>query len=244
MKITKLLATTALVAATSVALVGCGGGSNTLWKANFSQENNDVFTGYGVITENVADKSVTLAPSQDQNYAGFTYFGEIDKNYDWKKGGMTVEVKFDIDETTLTDGNYAIWSLSLNETDGAYITESPAFFIGTEDGIKFLHKNTGVDNDYALLAQDVTAVSIEGGEYTLKFDYNVNKAKDVTLTVSLYDNDGDRVYKSANNVVTVIDHAGYENGANLKQENVGGLRSLWLVRTTVAVEVEGLKITK
>ena len=245
MKIMKLLATTALVVATSVSLVGCGGdGVKPLWKADFSKENNEVFTGYGSITKNVADKSVTLAPNQDENFAGFTYFGETDKNYDWKKGGMTVQVDISIDDEDLTNGNYAVWSLSLNETDGAYITESPVFFIGTESGIKFLYKNTGVDSDYALLAQDTTAVSIADGDYTIKFDYDVNKAGEVVLTVSLYDDDGKRVYKSANNPINVIDHTGYTPGSMLKEENVGGLRSLWLVRTTVPVEVEGLKITK
>ena len=49
---------------------------------------------------------------------------------------MSVKLSLDLSSSNFTNGDYMVWSLALNETDGAYITENTVFFVGTENGIK------------------------------------------------------------------------------------------------------------
>lgn len=245
-KFGKILTTGALVALAGVTFMGCDDKTKenvppkTLWTADLSADG--IFGLYGTVEKN--DGSVTLKMPEGKNYAGSTYFGETDKNYDWVDGGMTVELKLNIDETEYGADDYSVWSLAINETDGKYITENASFFVGHQDGVKFIYKAVGVDTDYDALAADSTAVDLESGSYTMRYDYDVNAQGDIVLTVSLLDADNKEIYKSANNAVVAIDHEGYVPGTAVKEEDVAGLRYLWLARTTVDGVVEGLKITE
>lgn len=245
-KFGKILTASALVAVAGVTFVGCKDKSKddvspkTLWTADLSADG--IFGIYGTVEKN--DGSVTLKTPEGENYAGSTYFGETDKNYDWVDGGLTVELKINIDKTDYDADDYSVWSLALNENDGAYITENSSFFVGYEDGVKFIYKSEGVDTNYAALAADSSAVDLVSGSYTMRYDYDINAQDEVVLTVSLLNANGNEIYKSANNAVVAIDHTGYVPGTAVKEEDVGGLRYLWLARTTVDGVVEGLKITE
>jgi len=245
-KFGKILTAGALVAVAGVTFAGCDDNSKdnvppkTLWTADLSADG--IFGIYGTVEKN--DGSVTLKMPEGKNYAGSTYFGETDKNYAWVNGGMTVELNLNIDATDYDADDYSVWTLALNETDGKYITENSSFFVGHDEGVKFIHKAVGVDTDYEALAADTNAVDLESGSYTMRYDYDVNSQGEIVLTVSLLDSDNKEVYKSANNAVVVIDHAEHEAGSPVKQADVAGLRYLWLARTTVDGVVEGLKITE
>ena len=245
-KFAKILTTGALVAVAGVTFMGCDDKSNneppkTLWTADLSADG--LFGVYGTVEKN--EGSVTLKRPEGKNYAGSTYFGETDQNYDWVDGGLTVELKINIDATEYGEDDYSVWTLALNEkSDEKYITENSSFFVGHEDGVKFIYKAIGVDTDYDALAADSSAVDLESGSYTMRYDYDVNAQGEIVLTVSLLNANGNEVYKSANNAVVVIDHAGYVAGTPVNEEDVAGLRYLWLTRTTVDGVVEGLKITE
>ncbi|MBQ8522177.1 MAG: hypothetical protein IJ458_00755 [Clostridia bacterium] len=244
-KFGKILTTGALVAVAGVTFMGCNDKPKneqpkTLWTADLSADG--IFGVYGTVEKN--DGSVTLKMPEGKNYAGSTYFGETDKNYDWVEGGLTVELKVNIDETNYSADDYSVWTLALNETDGKYITENTSFFVGYEDGVKFIYKAVGVDTDYDALAADSSAIDLASGSYTMRYDYDVNAQGEIVLTVSLLNANGNEIYKTANNAVEVIDHEGYVPGTAVKEEDVGGLRYLWLARTTVDGVVEGLKITE
>ena len=64
------------------------------------------------------------------------------------------------------------------------------------------------------------------------------------LNIKLNDASGKEVYRSTNNQVVAIDHEGYVSGSALVEDNIGGLRYLWLARTTVNAKVTGLQITE
>lgn len=244
-KFIKFITSFAFVALLGVLLTGCGKDKNEpkeLWSANLSDGNNNLFGIYGTV-EN-GENFITLKPNENQNYAGSTYFGETDKNYDWNKGGMSIKLSLDLSSSNFANGDYMVWSLALNENDGAYITENSVFFVGTENGIKFISKNVGVDTDYEALAKEETAVTVKKDLYTVIFDYDVVEENKIVLNIKLNDASGKEVYKSTNNPVVAIDHEGYVPGSALVEDNIGGLRYLWLARTTVNAKVTGLQITE
>ena len=235
--------TMALVACTL--LVGCG--AKPVYQADLTQEG--VFGIYGTPTLSTEDKSVTLSPVESGSYftSSSTYFGEEDKNYDWTEGGMTVKVQMDITVDDYTATDYSVWTLGLNEkNDGAYITENTTFLVGSEAGLKFAYAAIGVDGyDQVRAYDEENAYTIaEDGKYTIVYDYDVNQEGNITLTVKLLNAQGQAVYTSADNAVAVIDHAGYTPGDAVAQEDVKGLRYLWLTRTSVNVEVTDLSIWK
>ena len=237
-KFFKILTATTLLFVFSVVLVGCK--SNVLWKADIND--NNLFGVYGTVEKN--DNSLILKRPDGANYAGSTYFGESDKNFEWENSGLTVSLNVNIDTSKYGQNDYSVWSLALNENDGKYITENSVFFVGTDSNVKFIYKNIGVETDYSVLTEEETAVSLTTGDYTIKFDYNVNDNKEIILDVLLLDSENTKIYSSLNNKVVVIEHDGYTPNSPLKEENVGGLRYLWLARTTVNGVVKGLKITK
>lgn len=228
----------------SVVFVACNG-PMTLWQADFTKGNENVFGVYGTPVENKEKGYVTLNPVGGQNYSSSTYFGKNDtKNFPWENGGLTVSLTVDVKKENLTDGKYAVWSLSLNETDGKYITEEPVFFIGDNDGVYFLYKFTGVDTDYSALKKDNTAIQIADGKYTVNYIFTVDSNDELKLKVTLTNETNMELFKSENNQVTAIDHTGYTNGTTLKQSNIAGLRYLWLARTNTPVDVYGLKVSR
>lgn len=228
----------------SVMFVACNG-PMTLWQADFTKGNENVFGVYGTPVENKEKGYVTLNPIEGQNYSSSTYFGKNDtKNFPWENGGLTVSLTVEVKKSELTDGKYAVWSLALNETDGKYITEEPVFFIGDNDGVCFLYKFTGVENDYNALKNDENAVKINDGKYTVHYIFTVNDKDELQLKVTLNNDMNMEVFKSENNQVTAIDHEGYISGAILKQSNISGLRYLWLARTNTPVNVYGLKVCR
>lgn len=228
----------------SVMFVACNG-PMTLWQADFTKGNENVFGVYGTPVENKEKGYVTLNPVEGQNYSSSTYFGKNDtKNFPWENGGLTVSLTVEVKKSELSDGKYAVWSLALNETDGKYITEEPVFFIGDTDGVYFLYKFTGVENDYNALKNDENAVKINDGKYTVHYIFTVNDKDELQLKVTLNNDMNMEVFKSENNQVTAIDHTGYTNGTTLKQSNIAGLRYLWLARTNTPVDVYGLKVSR
>ena len=243
----KILAVGALAVVSCAALAGCG--ETNLWSADFTKEASEIFSVYSEGAEKTQDNTIILSPLGEgsSRYSASTYFGETDKNYDWQEGGMNVSYTVKIGE--MAEGDFSVWSLALNETDGKYLTELPTFFVGTEDGIKFIYNFTGVENDYATLVSDETAVAIEEGEYTVKYMLSVNKDEQLEVEVCLQDEGGRKVYSSEKETFTVIEpelHEGknYTNETIVKEEMVKGLRYLWLTRTSVDVEVLALNITK
>ena len=244
-KFTKKITSFVFVVLLGISLTGCRASTKKtkeLWSANFSDGNNNLFGIYGTV-EN-GENFITLKPNQNQNYAGSTYFGETDKNYDWNKGGMSVKLSLDLSSSNFINGDYMVWSLALNEKDGAYITENSVFFVGTENSVKFISKNVGVDTDYNALASEDAAVTVKNDVYTVIFDYDVVEENKIMLNIKLNDASGKEVYKSTNNQVVAIDHEGYVSGSALVEENIGGLRYLWLARTTVNAKITGLQITE
>lgn len=239
-KFTKIIASFALVVLLGATLAGCG--ANVLWSADLSNGNNGLFGIYGIVED--GENFVTLKRNENQNYAGSTYFGETDKNYDWNNGGMSVELSLDLSASNFANGDYMVWSLALNQKDGTYITENAVFFVGTENGVKFIYKNVGVDADYEALANEENAVSVTSGVYTVVFDYDIVEKDEVILNIILKDASFKEVYKSTNNQVVAINHQAYVSGLALVQNDIGGLRYLWLARTTVDAKVTGLKITE
>lgn len=242
-KIIQTISVTLLITL-SVLLVACNG-PQTLWRADFTKGNQDIFGVYGTPTENKEKGFVTLSPVSGENYSSSTYFGKnTEKNFPWEQGGLTVSLTVDVKNSVLNSGKYSVWSLALNETDGKYITEEPAFFIGDTDGVYFIYKFTGVDTDYNTLKNDQKAVKLQDGKYTVNYIFTVDNEQNVLLTVTLNNGMNMEVFRSEKNSVTAIDHAGYTSGAVLKQNNIGGLRYLWLARTNVSVDVYDLKISK
>jgi len=236
-KFKKFFAGVSFALISGMIITGCF--NNVIWEANL---NNDLFGVYGTVEQ--VDDSLVLKRAQDQNYACSTYFGEEDKNFDWENGGLTVDLKVNIDTTKYGENDYSVWSLALNETDGKYITENSVFFIGTENGVKFIYKNVGVETDYNALKNEESAASLNSGDYTIRYDYNINNENEITLTINLLDSSNREIYRSIENEVVVIDHEGYTPNTPLNQDNVGGLRYLWLARTSVDGVVKGLKISK
>ena len=153
----KIFAVGALAVVSCAALAGCG--ETNLWSADFTKEASEIFSVYSEGAEKTQDNTIILSPLGEgaSRYSASTYFGETDKNYDWQEGGMNVSYTVKIGE--MAEGDFSVWSLALNETDGKYLTELPTFFVGTEDGIKFIYNFTGVENDYATLVSDETAVA-------------------------------------------------------------------------------------
>lgn len=234
----------ALLLTFSIVVVACNG-PMTIWQADFTKGNQDVFGVYGDPQENKEKGYVTLSPATGENYSSSSYFGKnTEKNFPWEKGGLTVSLTVEVNKNELSEGKYAVWSLALNETDGKYITEEPTFFIGDADGVYFIYKFTGVETDYDDLKNEQSAVKLVDGKYTVKYIFTANENDEVLLKVILNNDMNQEVYKSENNIVTAIDHTGYENGAILKQNNIAGLRYLWLARTNVSMNVYGLKVAK
>lgn len=234
----------ALLLAVSVTLVACNG-ATTLWETNFGNGNQGVFGTYGQVTDNKEQGYVRLTTNAGENYSASTYFGQNDtKNYNWEKGGFTVSLTVGVDSEELSAGKYSVWSLALNETDGKYVTEMPTFFMGGNDGVYFLYKFTGVENDYNALIKDENAVKIDNGKYTVNYIFSANAEDEIILKVTLENENNQEVFKSENNKITAIDHEGYTSESILKQSNVKGLRYLWLARTNAPVNVYKLKISK
>ena len=254
-KLTKGLALGTMALVSCATLAACGG-PRTLWQADFSNGNSEVFGIYGEIVNN-NDDTITLKPDTKygaQSTAGSTYFGEADKNYDWKEGGMSVNFKVYVDEDVIQEGKHVVWTLALNEKYAAdedagteekveYLTELPVFFVGTADGVKFVYNFTGVDqDDYTALVSGEDAVTLATGYYTVGYDFNVDEDNNVLVTVTLKDNSGKEVYKSADNTFDVIDSTQYSG--EVKEEMIEGLRYLWCVRTTTDVKVASVQITE
>ena len=246
-KFSKVLAALSLVLVAALVMVACGG-PTTLYKADFTQQG--LFGLYGSAQLN-QDNTLTLkSVEQDGVKVGpSTYFGESDKNYDWQEGGMQVAVSFKVNHEELQDGEYAVWSLGLNEKDGKYLTELPAFFVGTQDGVKCVFKFTGVDNDYVALAAQQDAVLLADGTYTLRYVFATKSNGEVEVTVKVEKEDGARVYASNAQTFTVIEptlHEGkdYTSQTVVKEDMVKGLRYLWLVRASVDVVVTNLEVAK
>lgn len=245
----------AIVLIAGVTLAACGGSPKTLWEADLA--NDDVFGIYGEVTKN-DDGTVTLGVDENHETAGSTYFGEADKNYDWVDGGMTVKLGVYVDSDVITAGERVVWSLGLNEkyvteadeSQGIeasesieYLTELAVFFVGTDDGVKFVFKETGVDqDDYLALVSGDDAATLTTGYYTVNYDFNVDSEGYVTLVVSLQDEDGKDVYESTESRFNVIDSTQYEG--EVKEEMVVGLRYLWCVRASTPVTVSSLAITE
>lgn len=248
-----------LVAVMGLIFCACGG-MTTLWSSDFSKGNDGAFNvaggDYGSLQENKDNKTITLTGVESKELAGVkvagnTYFGENkSKNYAWEKGGMVVEVKAKVDVDAMKEGGFYVWSLALNELDGTYLTELPTFFIGTENGVKFIYKFTGVDADKATLAADEKAYTIkESGFYTVKYQFATQENGEIKVTVKLADESGKEVYTSDAETFKVINpsiHEGkdYTNDTIVKEDMVKGLRYLWLVRTTVDVEVANVSVLK
>lgn len=261
-KFGKVFTSSAVALLSGIMLSACENPAKTLWSADLTKEG--VFETYGDVTLN-DDKTVTLTP---QSYgsvytAGNTYFGEKDdKNYDWTKGGMSVSFTTDVDASDITTGNAVVWSLALNEkvenaesdqttvnpaNNYRYLTELAVFFVGTDDGVKFVYAETGVDQtDYLSLVAGDDAALLANGEYTVTYDFNVDKDGYVTVIVSLKDADNKVVYSSNEDRFPVIDSHLYENGSDVKENMVEGLRYLWCVRVTSGqpVTVSSVKVTE
>ena len=233
--------------AVALSFAACGG-KTTLWSADFTKGNQDIFGIYGNVADN-QDGTITLSSNKGQNYSASTYFGQEGKNYAWNEGGLSVNLTLKVDTETLTNGEYFVWSLALNELDGTYLTELPVFFIGTESGVKFLYKFTAVDSDYAALAQEESAVSLTSGTYTVAYNFETQKNGEIELQVVLKNSKGKQVYASQASTFTVINptiHEGkdYTSETVVKEDMVKGLRYLWLVRNSVDVVVSDLSITE
>lgn len=228
----------------SVLVVACNG-PMTIWQSDFKNGNQNVFGVYGTPQENKEKGYVTLSPVEGENYSSSSYFGKnTEKNFPWEQGGLTVSLTVEVNKSQLITGKYAVWSLALNETDGSYITEQPTFFIGDSDGVYFVYKFTGVETDYEALKNEQSAVKLVDGKYTVNYVFTINEQNEVILKVTLNNHMNQEVYKSENNKVTAIDHSGYESGAILKQDNIAGLRYLWLARTNVPMNVYSVKVCK
>ena len=206
-----------LVVLLVVTLAGCFG-AKELWSADLSKGNNGLFGIYGTVEDK--ENSIVLKRATGQNYAGSTYFAETDKNYDWNQGGMSVELSINLNTQDYEVGDYSVWSIALNETDGAYITENAVFFVGTSDGVKFISKAVGVETDYEALVNDEDAAVLTTGEYTVVFDYSTDDNGEIELEVELRNQAGQKVYESEEIDVTAIDHEGYTGGQVLKEENI------------------------
>lgn len=254
-KLTKGLALGTMALVSCATLAACGG-PRTLWQADFSKGNSEVFGAYGEIVNN-NDNTITLKPDTSygaQATAASTYFGETDKNYDWVEGGMSVNFKVYVDEDVIQEGKHVVWTLALNEKYAAdedagteekveYLTELPVFFVGTADGVKFVYDFTAVDqDDYTTLVSGEDAASLSTGYYTVGYDFNTEENGTVKVTVTLKDNNGKEVYKSADNTFDVIDSTQYSG--EVKEEMIEGLRYLWCVRTTTDVKVASVQITE
>ncbi|MBE7082806.1 MAG: hypothetical protein E7378_03955 [Clostridiales bacterium] len=244
-KFFKGIVSACMVAACALLVTACGG-PTTLYEAKFANGNDGVFGLYGTVVDN-QDGTITLQNDGNATYptSASTYFGEADKNYDWEKGGLTVSLKVKVDKTQMGAGKFAVWSLALNEKEDDnvnYLTELPAYFVGTEAGVKFVHKFTGVDTDYDALVAQEDAVLLDDGYYTVNWQFDVNADDEVTLVVSLDNNAGQEVYASQENTFNVIDSS--TNTGVVTEEMVEGIRYLWLVRANADVVVDSLKITK
>ncbi len=226
----------------------CSCGVSYLWQSDFSEGNNNVFGIYGTVVDN-EDNTITLKKDASGNYSASTYFGQKSKNYDWQQGGMNVELKVYVDTNVLTNGNYFVWSLAINELDGTYLTELPVFFIGTSGGVKFAYSFTGVDADYTTIANLENSATLTSGYYTINYKFKTEENGEIKATVTLVSEGGNEVYNSGENTFTVIDptiHEGknYTDTTVVKEDMVKGLRYLWLVRTSVDVKVASVAITK
>ena len=257
-KLTKGIALGAMALVSCATLAACGG-PRVLWESDFSNGNGEVFGIYGEIVEN-NDNTITLKPKihDTKSTAGSTYFEEADKNYDWVEGGMAVNFKVYVDSEALTNGEYTVWSLALNEKyvveadeatgteaseDINYLTELPVFFVGTNDGVKFIYSETGVDqDDYVALVNTDEAVTLSTGYYTVGYDFNTDTDGTVKVTVTLKDNGGKEVYRSADNEFNVIDSTQYDGVVS--EDMIAGLRYLWCVRTTQDVKVQSVQVTE
>ena len=237
-------------------LAACGEKTRaTVWNGDFSGENIGGFytnnaNTYGTVTKN-KDGSITMtnvdADVTGEKTSTFTSFGEEDKNYDWVEGGMDVSFTMTVDPETIVDGTHVVWSLGLNEKDdGLYLTELPVFFMGTEDGVKFVYDFTGVDARADLDLSDAATITT-AGDYTVTYSFNVNDDDQIEVVVTLKDANGKELYKSNASTFTVINpgiHESKEYTADtvVTQDIVKGLRYLWCVRATVDVTVSAVSI--
>ena len=247
----KVLGILALSMAIIFGLAACGG-PVSLWKADLSQDGVfNVDSGkaeqpYGTVTKN-EDGTVTLKSSTanvtGEKWAANTYFGEKDKNFDYTNG-MDISYKVKVDPATMTEGTHAVWSLALNGKNGAYLTELPTYFLGTEEGVKFVYQFAGVDARDTVMANESAYTITEAGEYTVTYTLTTAENGELNVTVTLKDAANKTLYTSEASTFTVIENDDYTAGTVVKEDMTNGIRYLWLSRADVDVVVSGIEITE
>lgn len=241
-KLFTTLACIGMTAVTAFGFVGCNNTPTTIWSNDFNEGNAGAFVSAN-ITDNV-DGTITLndttAPngSTTQNY---TYFGNEDKNLDWEDN-MTISLKMKIENDSMTEGDYIVWSLALNGEDGNNMTEFPAFFVKGAEKVKFVYEFTGVDS-YPTVTNSAKAVELSDDTYELNYIFSENKNDEILIKVTLKDSNGNQVFTSENEKITVINNPQYTAGDIITEDMVGGLRYLWLTRNSVAVTLDSLTVT-
>lgn len=247
----KILGVLALSLAIIFGLAACGG-PVSLWKADLSQDgvfntdSGEVDKPLGTITKN-DDNTVTLKSStadvDGELWAANTYFGEEDKNFDYTSG-MDISYTVKIDPATMTEGTHAVWSLGINGSNGAYLTELPTYFLGTADGVKFAYQFTGVDDRDTVMANESAYTITEAGNYTVTYTLTTAENGELNVAVTLKDAANKTLYTADASTFTVIENDEYTAGTVVEEDMIDGIRYLWLTRANVDVVVAGVEITE
>ena len=247
----KVLGILALSLAIIFGLAACGG-PVSLWKADLSQDgvfNTDSGTAaqpYGSVTKN-EDGTVTLKSStanvDGELWSANTYFGEADKNFDYTNG-MDISYTVNVDPAKMTEGTHAVWSLALNGTNGAYLTELPTYFLGTENGVKFAYQFAGVDDRETVMANESAYTITEAGNYTVTYTLTTAENGVLNVAVTLKDAANKTLYTANASTFTVIENEEYTAGTVVEEDMIDGVRYLWLTRANVDVVVAGVEITE
>lgn len=247
----KLIGMLVLVAAVVFGFAACAQ-PTSLWKADLSQDgvfntnSGSAEQPYGSVTKN-ADGTVTLKGSAanvtGELWSANTYFGETDKNFDYTNG-MSISYTVNIDPATMKEGKHSVWSLALNGTNGAYLTELPTYFLGTENGVKFVYQFAGVDARGDVITNTKAYTITQKGSYTVSYKLTTAQNDEMNVQVTLKDANGKTVYASDAETFKVIDNEGATAGTIVKTDMIKGLRYLWLCRTNVDVTVSSVEITK
>ena len=247
----RLIGVLVLVTAVVLGFVACAKPA-PLWKANLSQDgvfntnSGDDEMPYGSVTKN-EDGTVTLKSStanvDGELWAANTYFGEADKNFDYTNG-MTVSYTVAIDPANMKEGKHSVWSLALNGTNGAYITELPTYFLGTENGVKFVYQFAGVDARNDVIKNENAYTVTQKGNYTASYKLTTAQNGELNVQVTLKDSNNKTVYTSKAETFEVIQNEGATPREVVKEDMIKGLRYLWLCRTNVDVVVSNIEITK
>lgn len=221
---------------------------NVLFKKSFTGgTNNDVFmdTYYGAIEESAADNSVILkAEANGAKFSGpNTYFGEDDKNLEWKELGMTVLMKIYIDKNEMEENDFFNITLAVNNKTPSYYNERSLYFRKYADAVKVGYMMSGSDEAINLEATgNAGAVTLETGWYVVKYNlhtYDNAGTETVRVDISLLKEDGTVVFDAAKDQKFV-------NGAleEITPDTIGGIRYLWLsaMSEQAQVKVSSLKI--